>query len=461
MSLETKIIASGSYGCVFRPGINCEGKTTEDPKFVSKLQSSKLVSQNEINIGKLLEAVPDYEEHFSPIVENCPIGIGEIETKEIGNCEPIKKSNATDIVINKIKYEGENTLAKYLLIMLKENPQKFSELFLETHITLLESLKKLQELEVIHNDIKENNIICRDVDGRPIIIDFGISMEKKYMRLPEGLLESFIKKEEEEPILLYEYFYKYDDSYSVWCIDIVMLNYMLNKLNEGWLSSRITQSDINELALNVKEEDRDEATKMFSICLEKSWSELIKKLRETGEHGWLNNIYVKYGYKWRTMKVTEKELDDIIESYINNNSIFNTIISQEEANNYKTELKAYFKRFIEGGTWNDVFDDLTMYWYSWDVFALSITYLQILTLLEINGNEKMAEYEQVLKKYVLSMPNERIKVEELENNLKGVLKTVPKTVFQKFNDMVSKNILGYDKMTNRLRTAQMEDKEAK
>lgn len=462
MSTVPKIIASGSYGCVFRPGINCEGKSTEDTRFVSKIQSNMVVSQNEINIGKFLQKIPDYEEYFSPIIENCPIGLGEIETKEVENCDPIKKSSETNIVINKIKYEGSNTLAKYLIIMLKENPVKFLELFLETHITLLESLKRLQEVEVIHNDIKENNIICRDGDGRPIIIDFGISIEKKYMRLPEGLLESFTKGEDgEEPILLYEYFYNYDDSYNVWCIDIIILNYMLNKLNEGWLSSLIKQSDINELLINVKEEDRDIVNKMFSTYLEKSWSELIKSLKENGQHIWLEKIYVTYGYKWRILQVKETEINDIIESYVNNNSIFKTVINDEETKIYKTVLKAYFQRFTEGGTWADVFNDVTTFWYSWDIYGLSLTYLQILKLLNINENEKIVEYEQVLKRYILSSPNERTTIEELENNLKKVLKTVPKTVFQKLNDMILKDVLEHDEMTNRLRTSQMEEKEAK
>ena len=73
----------------------------------------------------------------------------------------------------------------------------------------------------------------------------------------------------------------------------------------------------------------------------------------------------------------------------------------------------------------------------------------------------MVEYEQVLKKYILSSPNERTTIEELENNLKKVLKTVPKTVFQKLKDMISKSVLEHDEMTQRLRTSQMEEKEAK
>ena len=240
-----------------------------------------------------------------------------------------------------------------------------------------------------------------------------------------------------------------------------MLNYMLNKLNEGWLSSQITQSDINELLINIKEEDRDDVGKMFSKYLEKSWSELIKSLRENVEYVWLNIIYGKYGYKWRTLQVSEKELYDIIESYINHNSIFKDLISAEEANKYMIDLKAYFKRFSEEGTWTDVFNDLTMYWYSWDIFALSITYLQILKILNISGNEKMVEYEQVLKKYILSIPNERANIEELENNLKKVLKTVPKTMFQKIKDMMLQNVSEYDEMTSRLRTSQMQEREAK
>ena len=427
------IIASGSYGCVFRPGINCNGKTDEDTRYVSKLQSSELVLQNEINIGKKIQTLEDYEEYFSPIIGNCPISMNEIETKEIDKCEPIKK-NPANIVINKIKYEGRNTLANYILTLIKENPPKFVELLLETHINLLESLKKLKELEIIHNDIKENNIICRDLDGRPIIIDFGVSIETKFMHLPEGFFESMTRppsESDDNMSLLFEYFYNYDDSYPVWCIDVIMLNYMLIKLNESWLTSAIKQEDINELLINVAPENREEAEKMFSVYLDQSWGELIKNLRQRSNHDWLDNIYKKYGYKWRTLTIQGETMNEIIDSYLQHNP------SQNEGGK---ELKEYFNTFVDG-TWEKLFNELIGHCYTWDVFALSQTYLQIIKMINIGDNDKMVEYEKLLKRNVLSVPNARMTAEEMENELINVLSIVPRTSFEEIVKSVFNSLL--------------------
>ena len=42
----------GAFGCVFRPGINCLGKT-EEMKYITKIQMDENTSENEINIGKM------------------------------------------------------------------------------------------------------------------------------------------------------------------------------------------------------------------------------------------------------------------------------------------------------------------------------------------------------------------------------------------------------------------------
>ena len=35
---EQKIISEGSYGCIIKPGINCQGETMDDDNYISKIQ---------------------------------------------------------------------------------------------------------------------------------------------------------------------------------------------------------------------------------------------------------------------------------------------------------------------------------------------------------------------------------------------------------------------------------------
>jgi serine/threonine protein kinase len=309
MTTISKIIKEGSYGCIFRPGINCLGETVEDSKFVTKIQAKKDILTNEIEIGKIIKEIENYKEYFSPIIENCPIKLTEIETTNRGNVEECnivnKIKNDPELQLNKILYVGNNTLWNYLLLVLKENPHKFTELLLESHITLLDGLKKLIDAGIIHNDIKENNIVCRDIDGRPIIIDFGLSMEKRKIHLPESW---------EDETLMYKYFFKYDSSYSPWSIDIVMMNYMMNNLNKTWLSSMVTREQINELLIYVEDKNRKIVDEMLTKYINLTWETLINILYENNNDDWLRIIYNIYGYKWKELIIEESEIISIIKN---------------------------------------------------------------------------------------------------------------------------------------------------
>ena len=49
----SKLLAQGGFGCIYYPGINCDGKSIkEEYKIVSKLQKKNYTSDNEIKIGE-------------------------------------------------------------------------------------------------------------------------------------------------------------------------------------------------------------------------------------------------------------------------------------------------------------------------------------------------------------------------------------------------------------------------
>ena len=211
-------------GCIFEPGINCDGKIyDDDEKYITKIQVNKFTLENEINISNIIKSISYYEEYFSPIIESCTIDIGLLDTKEKEKCDILLNSELKEIKLNKIKYIGRKTLISYLFSILKDNPKKFLEVLLETHFTLLDSLTNLNKIGIIHNNIKENNIICRDEDGRPIIIDFGLSIQNDFLILPNV---SYSLNNNNNISKLFKYFSNYDTTYEVWCIEIIIINYI-------------------------------------------------------------------------------------------------------------------------------------------------------------------------------------------------------------------------------------------
>ena len=47
----SKLLSQGGFGCVYHPGINCDGGTEKDQNIVTKLQQMDFNAQNEIDIG--------------------------------------------------------------------------------------------------------------------------------------------------------------------------------------------------------------------------------------------------------------------------------------------------------------------------------------------------------------------------------------------------------------------------
>jgi len=376
-----------SYDCIFQPGIDCKGNPI-DEEYISKIQLNKSFIENEINISNIIKDIPNYEDYFSPIIDYCSVNVGSLETKEIDKCEILSTSDLdTNIIISKIKYIGKKSLATYLISLLKENPKKFLEILLETHITLLDSLILLKQYEIIHNDIKENNIICRIGDNRPIIIDFGLSICDKYLILPNKTYNQFLKTEKDIS-KIFKYFFKYDTTYEVWCIEIILINYMLDVLNKKWKESLITKEQINTLLTEIKFKNYEETKKMFYNFLDKPWNELLDLLKELSNEKLLELIYEKYGYTWRTDKVKKEQIEEIIKSYINNLLIINDDILLKK---FENELLMFFMVYIDN-TWEFLLISILEYKDSWDNYALSITYYKILMLINVNG--ELFEYEK-------------------------------------------------------------------
>jgi len=222
------LLSSGAYGCVYYPEITCKGNTRKSKgDYVTKLQKKDESAQNEIEIGALVRKIPRYQSYFVPILSSCPISLHEIKDDELAKCDAIKKDNK-NMVLMKMRYVDHETFFKYMT-SLKDKPRLMNVL-LSSYNHLLSALQSLQENDIIHYDLKGNNILYEREKNSPLIIDFGMSIDVTKLR--EDTYDF--------------YFFKYAPDYYVWCPEIHLINYII-EMKPSIVTKTIVDTVIREI----------------------------------------------------------------------------------------------------------------------------------------------------------------------------------------------------------------------
>jgi len=175
-------IASGTYGCVFKPQLLCKGETTRG-NGVSKLMEKK---EAVIEIGEqnYVDTVidPEFEFHLQPPIM-CEIGDIDTTTDDLTGCH-LFKGNIPEDVNDKFAIlqmrDGGMSMLDYFKKMSSrphlrnvENAMKFI-LGMENLFYGVEGFVKNQFL---HLDIKPANIVYNESENRFNFIDFGLSVK--------------------------------------------------------------------------------------------------------------------------------------------------------------------------------------------------------------------------------------------------------------------------------------------
>jgi len=377
---EPKFIGQGTYGCIYKPIIPClnthptniKGKG-KNKKYISKLQINQVDSEREFKLGKIImEKIKKYNTMFAPIIESCPIDIKVINQTELEKCDLITKNIETgkksEFKAYKMQYAGKQSLGNYLLSLLSSSPKKIIKQMIKTHIYLLKSLDKLSKLTppFIHYDLKDNNIMYDEKLNIPIIIDFGLSFELN----PE---------KEYNNTIAYDQYYVFYEKYPPWCIELVLLSYIVqkiinNKINNQNISEKIQETDIENLK---------------NIC----------------------NIF------------------------ISENDVYKNIL-EEEKTIYKQKLHEFISSYLKK-SWETLFKDLQKSYASWDNYSLSVIYLfYIKDLISKVSNVILDDYNIILKKIILGVPNNtgeqyRPSITETIEYLKKIATSVNKKQYNK------------------------------
>lgn len=234
MNNPVKLINQGAYGCIYHPGINCRGGK-ENLTFITKIQVNERTIENEKQISDYVrDNIKGYVRYFAPIVKQCPVKITKKYNTEIKQCEFFKNKTerelaTTTFVSNKVRFVGNKNLLKYIIYI--QSPFECIKTILETYHYILKGITKLADNNIVHNDLKHNNIMFDEKADHPIIIDFGLSFRTTELT-PENIKNTFF--------LL--------DTYSYWSIDIIMINYIIHKIGiHNAASTKITLRDMEEI----------------------------------------------------------------------------------------------------------------------------------------------------------------------------------------------------------------------
>lgn len=206
---RVRLMDQGTFGCIYRPEIECGTGSAGDYAYVSKVQKMTRTIQNEIEIGNIVKQIPHYMFWYSPLLNTCPISFSTLKKyeEEGESCNALKaESNPASkpqFISSKIRYAG-----KYIIDYLDTLPPDiYVKKVITTYAYLDAAITRLYQHGIIHNDIKENNVLYDLYNHSPNIIDFGISYKI-----------SDLEDESKESAIFYTTkFYPY------WCIQIYLL----------------------------------------------------------------------------------------------------------------------------------------------------------------------------------------------------------------------------------------------
>lgn len=219
------LLSQGGYGCVYYPGIKCTGEVDSDKKYVTKLQLRDFNANNEVIIGSLVSKIKNYEKFFIPIIKNCDIDVRRLNDRVIRNCDVVRMSNSLDFMLMKLDYVKNVSLEKSIVSSnsMQIKRRSFAKL-INMYKYLMNSISLLLQKNIVHFDLKPDNLLFGENTGTPLIIDFGISIPINSLKK-----DNFSR-----------YFYAYSPEYYVWPLEVHTLNYLLHKTSETLNESDIT-----------------------------------------------------------------------------------------------------------------------------------------------------------------------------------------------------------------------------
>jgi len=190
----SQVIGEGTYGCVHKPQLYCKGEDTQIKNAVSKLMKKKVANQ-EFKEYNIIDKADPKNQYYLGIPSKCR---AEYKKNRQGTYNKESAKKCKKLTDNDPKIEKH--LDKYTLMIMEnggdnledfadkasnwnknaESTKKMELFWIEAHRIFL-GLKNFLDNGIIHHDLKAQNIVYNDTNGRINFIDFGLMKKKSYI----------------------------------------------------------------------------------------------------------------------------------------------------------------------------------------------------------------------------------------------------------------------------------------
>ena len=180
------VIGEGTYGCAHRPPMKCQNEPPRNKNDISKLMTSANAAK-ELKEFALIDAADKRKQFYLGKPSKCApdrilSNIRSISKCPSGKFDPVKIDDYSLLVMayggQDLEQFGEDVRT---WTKTKENVDAIELFWLEA-VRLFYGLKVLHDNNVVHHDLKPQNIVYDKVTKRANLIDFGF-MEKKSTRI--------------------------------------------------------------------------------------------------------------------------------------------------------------------------------------------------------------------------------------------------------------------------------------
>jgi hypothetical protein len=180
---STKVIGEGTYGCVLKPSLPCDNKTAQI-SYKNKLSKLMLSSAalKEVEEYAIISNVDKNAQYYTGKPTRCKMKETIDSIKAIENCKLIKKNFKnktvkqiiadTDLLIIG---DGGDDLEKWVkkVVKSKDVGKRVAEFWNEMP-RLFRGLKVFKSYNLVHHDLKPQNVVFHTETKRANFIDFGL-----------------------------------------------------------------------------------------------------------------------------------------------------------------------------------------------------------------------------------------------------------------------------------------------
>ena len=406
---EQIFLGEGSYGCVMKPGYNCNGDINNIKNSVTKLTEINFSSKNELIVSRQIKNIKYknkkiYKKHFAPIFDYCIIQFNKLSKLDITKCENFldninypfydEYSNfiKSKFYIFYIRYiYGAKTILNYLQNISKYN--QLSKDWIYNFHYLLIGIMLMQQNKIVHNDLFERNIIFDKKLNLPIIIDYGLSYQVSRFYINNSSLDL---------AMIRRFFFDFkSDSYQ-YNIDKRFISFFSYNKND-YYNVKVTKST----------QKNDLTQQLLDIFIEDAYNSII-----------FSKSLVK-------------------------------IFNNDELRIYKYALQDYYGKFLNKKIYNTSYSIIKELLPSvikfTDIYSLSIEFIKIyLSSLEIYDKNYILKniFVNLFKKSLFPNPEYRLDTKQLRNIIEFFINNLNSFDLKNFDNNYNNFITEFDKLLN-------------